>query len=91
MAQDQKQSPTGQERSGSSKYAVWGLFVLLILLLLAVIPRGPAGTEVSFSEYLGYLRDSSIESVERNNNTGEITFERLDDSGEVFVLFQPLV
>ena len=90
MAQDQKQSPTGQERSGSSKYAVWGLFVLLILLLLAVIPRGPAGTEVSFSEYLGYLRDSSIESVERNNNTGEITFERLDDSGEVFVTSGPV-
>ena len=88
---DQKQSsPTGQERTGPSKYAIWGLFALLILFLLAFIPRGAPGDEVSFSQYLAWLRDSSIESVERNNNTGEILFERADDSGQVFVTSGPV-
>ena len=90
MAQDQKSSPTGQERSGPSKYAIWGLFALLILFLLAFIPRGTAGDEVSFSQYLEWLRDSSVERVERNNNTGEILFERADDSGTVFVTSGPV-
>ena len=91
MSQDQqKPSPPGQERSGPSKYAIWGLFALLILFLLAFIPRGTAGEEVSFSQYLAWLRDSSIERVDRNNNTGEILFERADDSGQVFVTSGPV-
>ena len=91
MAQDQnKQAPTGQERSGTPKYAVWALFAALILVLFAVIPRGAQGEEVSFSQYLDWLRDSSIESVERNNNTGEIVFERSDDSGTEFVTSGPV-
>ena len=72
------------------RYAVWALFAALILVLFAVIPRGAAGNEVSFSRYLEYLRDSTVERVERNNNTGEILFERLDDSGEVFVTSGPV-
>ena len=72
------------------RYAVWALFAALILVLFAVIPRGAAGNEVSFSQYLEYLRDSTVERVERNNNTGEILFERLDDSGEVFVTSGPV-
>jgi len=91
MAQDQmKSSPTGQEKSGPPRYAVWALFAALILVLFAVIPRGATGDQVSFSQYLEWLSDSSIESVERNNNTGEIIFERSDDSGQVFVTSGPV-
>ena len=87
-----KSSPTGQEqRSGPPRYAVWALFAALILVLFAVLGgRGTAGEEVSYSQYLIWLQDSTISSVERNNTTGDIQFERTDDSGTVFITSGPI-
>ena len=70
---------------------MWALFAALILVLFAVLGgRGTAGEEVSYSQYLAWLQDSTISSVERNNNTGDIVFERTDDSGTVFVTTGPV-
>ena len=83
--------PTGQqERSGSPKYIIWVIFALVIFAVLAFLPGGPQGEQVSYNQYIAWLEDGTIEFVERNNETGDIEFRRADDSGTTFVTIGPI-
>ncbi len=92
MAQTPTKPPSqqGQERSSTPKWAAWALFGVLILSMLAFFPSGSAGEEVSYSQYIEWLEDSTIAKVDRNNATGEISFERSDDSGITYITKGPI-
>jgi len=89
MAQTPPSNPP--ERSQSTRIATWALFAVVVFTMLAVFNNnGSSGDEVSYTEYFQLLEDGAIESVERNNNTGEITYELDDDSGKTFSTIGPL-
>ena len=82
---------TPPERSQSARIATWALFALVVFTLLAIFNNDRSSAdEVSYTEYFALLEDGAIGSAERNNNTGEITYELNDDSGTTFRTIGPI-
>ena len=70
----------GRSLRGDQGMPKWGLWVLLgLTLMIVVLPSLLGGTsqeEISYSDFMGEVRDGDVERVEIDNTNGKITGER---------------
>ena len=78
-------SSSGSERSNTTKWGTWLLFAVVIISMLAILtaPRDQ-GEQVSYSQYIVWLEEGIIDSVDRDNSTGEIKFKLQDEDSPVY-------
>ena len=75
----------GPERTTSTKWAMWAVFAVLIFAMLAIFNTDrDSGEEISYTQYMAWLEDSTVRSVERNNVNGDITFVLNDSTDQVY-------
>jgi cell division protease FtsH len=81
----------GPERSKTAKWVTWAVFGVAIFAMLAIFNTDrDSGEDVSYSQYLAWVEDSAVRSVERNNVNGEIKFVLNDSTETVYETSGPI-
>ncbi|MGI9608213.1 MAG: ATP-dependent zinc metalloprotease FtsH [Acidimicrobiales bacterium] len=92
MAAQQPKPPSspGPERPAATKWGTWALIAALIIAMMAFFSAsgGDAGEAATYTDYITWLEEGIVESVDRNNTNGDITFTLTD--GKVFSTTGPI-
>ncbi len=84
------QNSSSGERSNATKWGTWALFAVAVIIMLALFSTpGSSGEQVSYSQYITWLEEGIVESVNRDNVNGEIQFTLEEDPPQTYVTTGP--